>query len=677
MNRLFLCLALAVAAVLSATAKTVHVKDLGFDPTNSTAFVQQAIDSDADTVVLDAMKDPWRVANVRLRSDKRLVLKRGVRVLWASCLAQKGKRRGELFILQCVKNVTVEGEEGATVGFFADYAERMRNCRAGQEDGNAFWLDSSTNVVLRGLHITQCGCDGIFLGGSIRIPSVNVLLEDLDLDDNHRQGCSVTIGKDVTFRRVRFRNTRGTEPSAGLDIEPNFDVETVQGIVLEDCVFADNNGGGLIAPIGTVKPIDLTARRCTFGAQHGRAPIEFIVRAGTYVKRKARPVADFRFADCTIEAHDNQPALSVQSAPLFDIAFSNVTVRSTGGTARWCSQRKKSPVEILLNRDNGRGGITPAMVGTCSFADVTVTGFSGPFVRFVDEMGVQSVDNGYFRGQVAYNGKATDVSAFAYAAPDLDAPRLRRVPVANLMPPAVPIAAGEDNCKPVPNCPWFQPLPSYTYYFYAEKGQRAGFVIVYPAKTVYDDMAVRLKGVKLELETPTGMLPLGDLAPGSNRFDFVVAATGWHSFCPPFQVGEGNRVQVVDVQGVKMAVQADTLAASELRFELRDPKKGYVGYFEVPPDVECRIRVSNGDIDLHDAAGKLVDRAVEREYAGRHVFSFKAAGKRPEVWSFRTPPGGSLRTLRFYAPLKGIWADSPEVLPRVKDWKPVGPGSDR
>lgn len=663
-----------IAAVLAAVvwirpvlAKTVHVKDLGFNPTNATALVQKAIDSDADTVVFDALPEPWRIANVRLRSDRRLVLAPGARVLWASCLAEKGKRRGELFILQRVRNVTIEGSDGATVGFFADYAERMKNCRSGQEDGNAFWLDRATNVVLRGLHITQCGCDGVYFGGSIREPSVNVLLEDLDLDDNHRQGCSLTIGKDVRFRRVRFRNTRGTEPSAGLDIEPNFDVETVQGIVLEDCMFSNNNGGGMIFPLGGTKPIDVTARRCAFGAQNGRAPIEFLVRAGTYIKRQARADARFLFEDCTIEANDNQPGVSIQSAPLFDIAFRNVRFRTTGKTATWCTPRRKSPVEFLLNRDNGRNGITPAMVGSCTFENVTVDGFAGPFVRFVDEMGVQPV-RGFFAGKAVYNGVETDVSQFVYDAPDLDAPRLRHVPVTNLLPPTAPIEPGEGNCKPIPNCPWFQPLPSYGYYFYAERGQSVGFSVVYPEKTVYDDMRLRLKGVRLELETPTGPVSLGELAPGTNSFDRVIETTGWHSFLPPFQTGEGNRVHVVGVRGVRLSCQSDTLAGSEARFELRNPKKDYIGYFEVPPNVECRLRVSGGNIELYDASGKLVDRALERDYAGRHVFSFRAAGSSPEIWSFRTPSGGSMRTLRFYTPLNGIWADSPEALPRVRDW---------
>jgi len=39
------------------------------------------------------------------------------------------------------------------------------------------------------------------------------------------------------------------------------------------------------------------------------------------------------------------------------------------------------------------------------------------------------------------------------------------------------------------------------------------------------------------------------------------------------------------------------------------------------------------------------------------------------VWSFTTPPGDGVRTLKFYAPLNGIWADSPEALPRAKSAK--------
>ena len=41
--------------------KSVRAKDFGFNPSNATAAMQKAIDSDATTVVIDAMPMPWYV----------------------------------------------------------------------------------------------------------------------------------------------------------------------------------------------------------------------------------------------------------------------------------------------------------------------------------------------------------------------------------------------------------------------------------------------------------------------------------------------------------------------------------------------------------------------------------------------------------------------------------------
>ena len=43
----------------SLDAKTVKVSDFGFDAVDSTAFVNAAISSDADEVIIDRMPGPW------------------------------------------------------------------------------------------------------------------------------------------------------------------------------------------------------------------------------------------------------------------------------------------------------------------------------------------------------------------------------------------------------------------------------------------------------------------------------------------------------------------------------------------------------------------------------------------------------------------------------------------
>ena len=55
---------LAALAALSAIAGEVRVSSFGFDPEDSTRFIQAAIDSGAAKVIFDKMPSPW----VALRS---------------------------------------------------------------------------------------------------------------------------------------------------------------------------------------------------------------------------------------------------------------------------------------------------------------------------------------------------------------------------------------------------------------------------------------------------------------------------------------------------------------------------------------------------------------------------------------------------------------------------------
>ena len=643
--------------------KTVFARSFGFDPSNSTAAIQKAIDSGATTVVIGATPTPWYVDSICPRSNQRILIKRGAKVLMDAKTPKE--RRGPLFSLKQVKNVIVEGEGPESfVGGYASYEERKANCTGYGE--SAFKLDRATNVVIRSLRVADSENDGVSFGGDIRRPSVDTWLENLDLDSHCRQACSICCADGVFCTNVTFRNTRGNEPSAGIDVEPAYPCSPNTRMYLFGCRFENNNGGGIVFATCSEYPIRFFAKGCSFGPQEN-AVISVPARGEAYLPRRIRPDVKIVFEDCDIETYSNVPAIGFSTAPLFDCTFRRVKIRDVGKMGRWKSKRVVSPVDFVLNRDYGPDGVPESMVNPVLFDKVTVEGFRGlPLLSFTDELGKVSVRK-VFRGTVLFNGEKVNTAKFAYTAPDLYEPRLKRVSVKDILPSISnsqsPISS-HSNCEISWNGAWFQELPAYTYFFRAEQGREVSFTITYPEKIVYEDMKKKLSGQRLQIETPSGWRDAGELKTGANRISFTAPETGWFSFRPPCQDGEGNRVPVTDVQGAALAWQSDTLGDSLGKFVLKDVKRDYRGYFEVPPNVECRLRVTWGGIELYDADGKLVDKCVAGQYVGRHTFKFRAKGDKPEVWSFRTPPGGGTRVLKFYAPLNGIWADSPELLPR-------------
>ena len=672
---LALVIASAAFGAHAAAPELVHAKDYGFNASNSTAAIQAAIDSGAKVVVIDAMPTPWYIDQIKLRSDFTLRFEKGAK-LFADARNWEKNKKTALIPVKGVDNVVIEGSgtgpDDALIGSFETYEERAKYCHVNEELQDGIGLATARNTVIRNLRVANCGRDGVYLGGWDRDgASVNTLVENVDLNENHRQGCSVVNCIGATFRHVTFRNTRGTEPTAGLDIEPSYDAQPLEDILVEDCTFGNNDGGGLVMPMCSIYPIRVTVRRCHFKPERGRCAIDVMARGPTYAKGKGRPDVQILVEDCTIEGYGNAPAIDFLYAPLFSCTFRNLKIRQVPGRSPWMYKRLCSPVEIVFNREHN-GAFPSERCGLMKFENVTVDGYDGPFVRFVDELGLQDYI-GCMSGTAMYNGKPVDLSQFSYKGPDIGEPLLRRIDTDYLVPlPKRKFVPSDGNCEPTPKSAWYHRPPSYTYYFFAQPGSRAQFDVVYPTMTFIDDFAKRLANARLVLDSPQGAIDLGPLHPGTNSFTYA-GRPGWCSFRPPEQDGNGNRVLVIGRRNARFAYQGDTLATGEMKFVLKDETKDYVGYFEVPPNVDCRIRVSSGDIELRNAEGEIVDRADPEKYSGRYTFRFRAAGATPETWSFRARPGEGVRVMRFYLPLTGIWADDPADLPRVvpKEGKPA------
>ncbi|MBR4104351.1 MAG: hypothetical protein IKK39_09870, partial [Thermoguttaceae bacterium] len=92
----------------TALPERVVASSFGFDATDSTAFLQAAIDSGARTVVVDKQDAPWTVTPLTLRSDLELVLAEGVEIVAkAGAFLPKGD---SLMRAANVENLTIRGE---------------------------------------------------------------------------------------------------------------------------------------------------------------------------------------------------------------------------------------------------------------------------------------------------------------------------------------------------------------------------------------------------------------------------------------------------------------------------------------------------------------------------------------------------------------------------------------
>jgi hypothetical protein len=127
-----------------------------------------------------------------------------------------------------------------------DYVEPQY---ARSEWRHAVSLRSVRKVRIYGLRIESSGGDGIYLGvsGNKELPrySEDVLISEVVLTDNHRQGISVVAARGLLVENTEITRTRGTSPQAGIDFEPNQPEEEISNCIVRGCRIVNNAGAGL------------------------------------------------------------------------------------------------------------------------------------------------------------------------------------------------------------------------------------------------------------------------------------------------------------------------------------------------------------------------------------------------------------------------------------------------
>ena len=239
-------------------ARTVKVTEFAPSKEDATAAIQAAIYSGADVVEVDNPGFEYLVMPIKLVGNQEVVFKNNVVV--RAMPGEYKQLSDSMFTAINADNLVIRGEGNATLRMNKkDYQDASRYKPS--EWRHAIVLRSSRNVIIRDLRIESSGGDGVYLGAPM---CKDVLLENLVLDDHHRQGISVITAENVMIRRCTMSNTSGTAPMAGIDFEPNRCSEPIINNVMEDCDIFGNAGFGIdyAVPFNSVKPLSITVRNC-------------------------------------------------------------------------------------------------------------------------------------------------------------------------------------------------------------------------------------------------------------------------------------------------------------------------------------------------------------------------------------------------------------------------------
>ncbi len=368
----------AVEEVRSGKRAVAQASWWGFQPEESTAALQAAIDSGAKKVVVEKMPSPWIVDTLRLAGDQELFFEPGVEVL-----AKKGAFHGtadSLFSAAGKKNIKLIGP-GATL--------RMRRADYDSQDyKHAEWrhvlkFHACTGVTVEGLTLAESGGDGIYLGaGSGGAPCKDVVIRDVICDRNYRQGISVISAENLLIERCVLKDTAGTPPAAGIDFEPNRPNERLVNCVMRDCTIENNQGYALhvYAPNldGTSKPLSIRVENCVTRGTNARS-VSIVVSSGA----KGPTTGLIELVNCRFEDVGTTAITIASTTPR------GVRLRLVNCTFADPAEKSKLAAPILLQ--TRPDSIEP--LGAIEFAGVTVRErIDRPLIKYDDPAGVPLVD---------------------------------------------------------------------------------------------------------------------------------------------------------------------------------------------------------------------------------------------------------------------------------------------
>lgn len=114
------------------------------------------------------------------------------------------------------------------------------------EWGMGIFISGSKNISIYQPHIKNTWGDGIYIGRTKNISCENVQVYDANIDNARRNGISIISGNNILIDNAIVSNTHGTNPMAGIDVEPNNNNDYLKNITLKNIYTFNNKNRGII-----------------------------------------------------------------------------------------------------------------------------------------------------------------------------------------------------------------------------------------------------------------------------------------------------------------------------------------------------------------------------------------------------------------------------------------------
>ncbi len=254
-----------IISVIVAQTTVYADEKYGFDPENSQTNFYDAIKGEkntGNTLIFRNMGSPWYLMDpYRLFDVDNLTI-----VFEPGCIIEA--KKGEWHSNERLFNV-LRATNFHVVGYGATFKMHKSDFPEG-EFGYSFGIYKADNFSIKGLTLDGSGGDGIYVQDWN-----NSLIEDVDAVGHKRQGITIVACTQLNIRNSKFRNTSGTNPSAGVDIEPDEYRHNVVGCRFDNCSFTGNDFVGIAVALtytdNRADDVDITFSNC-YSANNNSEP---------------------------------------------------------------------------------------------------------------------------------------------------------------------------------------------------------------------------------------------------------------------------------------------------------------------------------------------------------------------------------------------------------------------
>lgn len=607
--------------------KTVHAKDFGWNRDDATQALQAAIDSEASLVIVDNMGSPWEVEGIRLRSNKKILLKKGAII----------EAKKDAFI-KCAPLIDIRESKGVAIVGEGDNVLRMR--KSDYTSNKALYPKFADNrhgivvakaydVLLRNFTVASSGGDGLVMTGE----SDHLRIDRVVFYDNYRQGITLGAGSERVFiTNSEFNNTWGAEPMAGIDVEPWCENFHVNDVYVENCKFTGNRIYGLVIANSSFTPFTMMVKDCLFEG-NGFSSLSIFIRTETPTPNK------MVFEGCEFRQPASTRPIDIMGTLIGNSTFKDCIVRESGIK----EARAESPLTVTL-----RPLMDNYFVGKTVFDNLKIIGFKeAKLLTYLDGgTATERLPAEAFAGVINFNGKKIDIAKYikengydvtppTYVPPAIDFAKLQPPPLDTAIDAFIPAPWGNGTAL----------------LYWAEKGRILKFAF-FNRITTWTQYNQKDRYVRIR--RPDGVVDNGGslcLTNDHTNIAYLCPQTGFYKIWAP---GRGFFIPSDDkIWGYAYMPDSD-------QGIINMTIGNFDGCFEVPKGAKkIQIQTRNCEsFELIDARGETVAESRNQ----RELKTWTIPVKQDGIWRFRIVRG----SIRFFEPLNGIFADAPANLPRMR-----------